>query len=100
MGSSARMTSGSLTSARAMATRCCWPPESWFREVPRARLEPDLPQAGEGEVTHVLERLRRFAPQISGSSTFSSAVVRLSRVETLEDETELLIAAGRRARRG
>ena len=28
VGSSARMTVGSLTSARAMATRCCWPPES------------------------------------------------------------------------
>jgi hypothetical protein len=21
---------GSLTSARAIATRCCWPPDSWF----------------------------------------------------------------------
>ena len=21
---------GALTRARAMATRCCWPPESWF----------------------------------------------------------------------
>ena len=28
VGSSARMSLGSLTSARAMATRCCWPPES------------------------------------------------------------------------
>src|SRR5262245_16620091 len=28
VGSSARMTWGSLTRARAMATRCCWPPES------------------------------------------------------------------------
>ena len=35
VGSSARITSGSLTRARAMATRCCSPPESspglWFR---------------------------------------------------------------------
>ena len=30
VGSSARMSSGSLTSERAIATRCCWPPESWF----------------------------------------------------------------------
>ena len=30
VGSSARRTSGSLTSARAIATRCCWPPESWL----------------------------------------------------------------------
>ena len=28
-GSSATMTSGSPASARAMATRCFWPPESW-----------------------------------------------------------------------
>ena len=27
-GSSSRSTAGSLTSARASATRCCWPPES------------------------------------------------------------------------
>ncbi len=30
VGSSARRTAGSLMSARAMATRCCWPPESSF----------------------------------------------------------------------
>ena len=30
VGSSASTMSGSLTSARAMATRCIWPPESWF----------------------------------------------------------------------
>ena len=28
VGSSARIIAGSVTSARAMATRCCWPPES------------------------------------------------------------------------
>ena len=38
VGSSARISSGSLTSARAIATRCCWPPESWLgRVVERAR---------------------------------------------------------------
>ena len=30
VGSSASSTSGSFTSARAMATRCICPPESWF----------------------------------------------------------------------
>ena len=29
VGSSNSMTLGSIASARAMATRCCWPPESW-----------------------------------------------------------------------
>ncbi len=30
VGSSARMILGLFTSERAMATRCCWPPESWL----------------------------------------------------------------------
>ena len=30
VGSSARSREGWLESARAIATRCCWPPESWF----------------------------------------------------------------------
>ena len=30
VGSSASMSLGSLISARAIATRCCWPPESWL----------------------------------------------------------------------
>ena len=29
VGSSARMILGSLSRARAMATRCCWPPDNW-----------------------------------------------------------------------
>ena len=28
VGSSAKMSWGELTKARAMATRCCWPPDS------------------------------------------------------------------------
>ena len=29
VGSSKSITFGSMARARAMATRCCWPPESW-----------------------------------------------------------------------
>ena len=44
VGSSARIMRGSLTSARAMATRCCWPPESWLGcVVARARRGPPAP---------------------------------------------------------
>ena len=32
---------GSLTSARAMATRCCWPPESSVGQVLHAVAQPD-----------------------------------------------------------
>ena len=30
VGSSNSMMRGCMASARAMATRCCWPPESWL----------------------------------------------------------------------
>ena len=30
VGSSARITLGRVTSARAIATRCCWPPDIWL----------------------------------------------------------------------
>ena len=45
MGSSARIRLGLFTSARAMATRCCWPPESscgWARVV--SFVEADVEQ--------------------------------------------------------
>ena len=39
VGSSARIRAGSVTSARAIATRCCWPPDSsvgsWSSRSPR-----------------------------------------------------------------
>jgi hypothetical protein len=41
VGSSAKTTSGRVTSARAIATRCCWPPESWDGTVAQAVLQPD-----------------------------------------------------------
>ena len=41
VGSSASRIVGSLTSARAIATRCCWPPESWFGIVMEALAEAD-----------------------------------------------------------
>ena len=41
VGSSAKMMSGRGTSARATATRCCWPPESWLGRLPQPVAEPD-----------------------------------------------------------
>ena len=40
VGSSAIRISGSVTSARAMATRCCWPPESWLGAWPTRSERP------------------------------------------------------------
>ena len=41
VGSSAMMSRGSWTSARAMAVRCCSPPESWFGHLAGLRRQPD-----------------------------------------------------------
>ena len=41
VGSSASRTVGSVTMARAMATRCCWPPESSLERVMLAARQPD-----------------------------------------------------------
>ena len=43
-GSSSSSTSGRITSARASATRCCWPPDSWRGRRSREALEPHEPQ--------------------------------------------------------
>ena len=48
VGSSARMMAGSLAKARAMATRCCWPPESCAGLVEHAVAELDALEDGGG----------------------------------------------------
>ena len=69
VGSSNSSTFGSITSARAMATRCCWPPESWLGYLPMWSMSPT--------------RLRPFAARCSASSratpfTRRSAIVTFS----------------------
>ncbi len=69
VGSSAKITVGRETSARAIATRCCCPPESsagrWRRRSPR-------PTRSMTDSTHSASG---FVPAIwSGSRMFSSAV--------------------------
>ena len=46
VGSSARMIAGSLTRARAMATRCCWPPDSSLGLWSQPVAQPDRLQRG------------------------------------------------------
>ena len=41
VGSSARISAGLVTSARATATRCCWPPESSDGLMVHALRHPD-----------------------------------------------------------
>ena len=40
VGSSKSMTIGSMLSARAIATRCCWPPESWPGNLSLCAMSP------------------------------------------------------------
>jgi hypothetical protein len=44
VGSSANSTCGCATMARAIATRCCWPPDSWLGTCDFAAGESDLVQ--------------------------------------------------------
>ena len=71
VGSSARITSGSLTIARAIATRCSCPPESWRGKWPRRSPNPTSLSAMVACSTRAA--LFRLV-SLSGSSTFSSAV--------------------------
>ena len=69
VGSSAKTTSGRETSARAIATRCCWPPES-----SEGRCERRSPSPTE-EMSSSKNARSGFSPAIeSGSVMFSSAV--------------------------
>jgi len=40
VGSSQTTSRGAWTNARAIATRCCWPPESWLGNLPRCAPTP------------------------------------------------------------
>src|SRR6478752_7696862 len=42
VGSSKRSALGSMARARAMATRCCWPPESWAGNLSACEARPTL----------------------------------------------------------
>ena len=97
VGSSARSISGSLTSARAMATRCCCPPESWLGVWCAAVAEAH-------GVEQALARSRG-----GGGAAWRSAAVEQGQldvlerrrarqqVEVLEDEADLPVAQDRAA---
>ena len=82
VGSSASTTRGSTESARAIATRCCSPPEACARQVIGALGEP-----------HLVEQLRARARAIAaGRDELHLDVLdrgqRRDQVELLEDEAE------------
>ncbi len=67
VGSSASTISGSLMSARAMATRCIWPPESWLGRLFTCSPRPTASSASRAR------RVRSAFPtpdNVRASSTF------------------------------
>ena len=91
-GSSSRRMRGSTASARASATRCCWPPESWRGK--RSREAPPSCTSGE----HAPPRARSSpAPRSPGAQPEGHVLVdrhvREQRV-VLEDDADVAAAGG------
>src|SRR5439155_15068619 len=68
VGSSARRIDGSPTSARATASLCCWPPESWLGRCLARCPIPTRSSAFCERSRRSAERMPRY---VSGNSTFS-----------------------------
>ena len=71
VGSSASRMTGSPATARATATRCCWPPESWLG---RCLARCAMPTRSSASVTRCRRSAGRMPRYVSGSSTFSKTV--------------------------
>ena len=53
VGSSATMISGRFDSARAIATRCRWPPDSWFGRLLACSFSPSEASSSSARVAHL-----------------------------------------------
>jgi len=78
VGSSAHTIAGRCTSARATATRCCSPPESWSGRWPALPPSPTLSNVSSARA---LARLPPIPCNSMGSSTFSAALSTGSRLK-------------------
>ena len=82
MTSSKSITCGSIASARAIATRCCWPPES------RSGYSVEL--VGEADPLEQARGLSLLASSAERPRTFSWAMVTFSSARHVREEVELL----------
>ena len=78
VGSSKSITFGSMASDRAMATRCCWPPESWAGYLAAWSATPDPFEQLEGALLR--GRLGRPRTLIGPRVTFSRIVLCANRL--------------------
>ena len=98
VGSSANSSGGWLISDRAMATRCCWPPDScdgsWSIRSPRPTRSSSavaaLARLAVGQVPRGVGQRHHHVVERAGAR---------QQVEALEDEADLLVADHRPARR-
>ncbi len=79
VGSSKSITLGSIASDRAIATRCCWPPESWAGYFSRLLGDPDSLEQLHGALLSVC-LARPCEPSLGPSVTFSRIVLWANRL--------------------
>ena len=90
VGSSARSSVGRITSARAIATRCCSPPDSMPGPVLEPRGQPDaLEEPRRRAARHSARGVRAIR---SGISAFSTRRELRQQVVKLEDEADVPVA--------
>ena len=89
VGSSASRISGRLTSARAIATRCCWPPESC---VGRLCSRPVSPTEASARMRQAVRIRRIFVFVKQREFHIFQRVHAGKQVEVLKNEADLLVA--------
>ena len=87
VGSSKSISFGRIASARAIATRCCWPPDSWLGYASAFVGQPDPLQQRPGPLVHLLLRLP-LHPQRRLHHVAERGHVR-EQVEVLEDHPDV-----------
>ncbi len=90
VGSSASRISGSLMSARAMATRCIWPPESWLGLLVHMVAKPHAAERLDGAARRSARDAGQGERQLH---VLQNGLVR-NKVVGLEHEADAVVAVG------
>ncbi len=88
VGSSASSRLGELIRARAMATRCCWPPESWAGVLRSRSPRPSSSQRSARPFDARLAAHRSRRRVIEGKADIIDRAGPREEIEALEDEAE------------